>query len=115
MFKKSNLKKLIIILFIINVFYIVMFNGFLIRETCLVRQNGSFYCLTQSFDGYILTKISGTIIPIETNHEFISSPDYINNLKENSINLSLIYRLIELIQIVVIIVLIVDYKTFKES
>lgn len=114
MSKKLNLKKLIIILVIINLLYIVLFNGFLIRETWLIKQNGSFYCLSQSLHNYILTKISNPIIPIEISHEFVSSHDYINNLKENAINLSLIYRLIELIQIVVIIVLIVDYKTFKE-
>ncbi len=111
MSKKLTIKKLIIILVIINILYILLFNGFLICETWLVRQNGSFYCLSQSLDDYILAKVNNPIFPIEISHEFVNSPDYVNNLMEKAINLSLIYRILELVQVIIIIVLIVDYKT----
>lgn len=114
MSKKSNLKMLIIILVIINIIYIIMFNGFLIRETWLIRKNGSFYCLSQSLDDYKISKIKHIMIPVEVSSELINSSDYINNLKENAINLTLIFAVVELIQVIIIIVLIVDYKTQKD-
>lgn len=113
--KRSNLKKAIIILIIINIIYLVLFNGQLIRQTWLVKDNGSTYYLTQTLHNYKLCKINNSIIPIEISTELINSPDYINSLKEKSIDISLVYRIIEIIQVVIIIVVVVNFKTTEKS
>ncbi len=114
--KKFNLKKVIIILIFINIIYLVIFGVHLIRQTWLVKQNGNTYYLTQSLHNYKLSKISNIIIPIEISSEtFDVLSDYINNLKAKAINITSIYRIIEIIQLIIILVLVIYFKTLENT
>lgn len=113
--KKLTLKIVIIILLIVNITFIVNFWRYLIFETWSLKQNGSMYYLTQSLHNYRLSKMSNTIIPKEVSYETIKGADYINNLKTEAINITLVFRILLFVQIVVIIVLIIYLKKLKNT
>lgn len=59
--------------------------------------------------------MSNDIIPKEISTETIKSPDYIDNLKSSSKNVSIYYWVFLIVQIVIIIVLIIKLKNVNNQ
>ena len=108
--KKIILRIIIIVLIIIHLLTIYNFGFNLIRNVRLVRENGKTYFLYSSGHNSTLSEINNVLFPKELSHEVISSPDYIEKLKNNSIDITLIYRIIQFSELALIILLIIYYK-----
>lgn len=113
--KKLLLKITIIVLIIIHLLTIYHFGFDLIRGVRLVKENGKMYFLYPSGNDCKLYEIDNVLFPKKLSYKFINSPDYIEKLNKNSINISSIYRIIQFSELTLIVVLIIYYKKIKEQ
>ena len=108
--KKKILKITIVVLIIIHLLTIYHFGFDLIRDVSLIKENGKMYFLYPTGNDCQLCEIDNVFFPKELSCKFINSPDYIEELKKNSINISSIYRIIQFSELTLIVVLIIYYK-----
>ncbi len=112
--KKKKLAIITILIIVIHIFYLIRYGEYLIRQTWLVRDDGATYYLSQSLHKYRLSKVNNILFPKEISYEIIPNADYSSRLLAKAINVTLIYRTIQLFQIIIIVVLIVRLKNYKE-